>query len=545
MGCDKVEVDPESTAASVILQAMTPVYIGLARHLPIPKCIFLPTNTPTARSEGDFLDLQMQGMTALAPTGRSTTSSPLPLTAIPLGVADFLLQTYLKMIIPQHPIYLIQDVVDAFHAAFYRTAINRNLATEPSYRDTYIVSLIMAISLSTSARHKQAHAQSLATGLFQTAMQHAPKMWTNDLPGLQALILSIQYVFLNPSVANLTILSGFVSEAYIDMGLHKELPLNSNIDAQERDLRLRVFWCAREMEIAVAACIRRPPRIPNERITVALPQSLSDFTALPNDTNTLMAHRIWTYRRIESDVMTTLFQSHTMVEDSVPLERWITSIENRVQDWKQDINLGADLNHDESKKALWDELCSFSLIGYHYILVCLYGPCPRLPTRTRPDLLKAFSAAIHVISGYHDQANSEVGHIKYLFHSCYHTFTSATVFLHVLQACKDEIFNFHSLTEIANLLDRFATVFSMMAECWPAASQCLLEFEQLLKPIKDEYTIFCFERTSEDAFNPQIRNGWEAVGVGVGADPDERVLYGDFYQVPYDWNVAFGFDIDP
>lgn len=51
-------------------------------------------------------------------------------------------------------------------------------------RDTYIINLVMAISLSTAARSKQKSAQSFATGLFQTALMHVSATLTNDLGGL-------------------------------------------------------------------------------------------------------------------------------------------------------------------------------------------------------------------------------------------------------------------------------------------------------------------------------------------------------------------------
>jgi hypothetical protein len=220
-------------------------------------------------------------------------------------------------------------------------------------------------------------------------------------------------------------------------------------------------------------------------------------------------------------------------------------MEKHLEEWQEEINFAAACSKDESKRTLWDEMKLYSEIGYHRILVCLFGPCPRLPTRSRSDLLKAFAAAVCVATAYHKQANSEGGHIKYVFHSCYHTFQSAFVFLQALQICKDDIIESHSFTEIENSLDCFATLFSTMAERWPAVSRCSQEFEQLLRPIKDEYTNFVFERASNPNYDTPVQNGWR----NFSDDPSKENLYDNLYDVPYDvpydWNVEFGFGIDP
>lgn len=300
------------------------------------------------------------------------------------------------------------------------------------------------------------------------------------------------------------------------------------------------------MEIAVAACVRRPPRIQNEIISVPLPYELGDRAAsqITADTShhspTFMAHRIWIYRKLESEIMNVLYRSDTLAEDSLSLGPWIAKIEKSVEEWLQEINLAAACSKDESKRSLWDELKLYGEIGYHYVLVCLFGPCPRLPTRSRRDLLKAFAAAVCVASRYHDQANSACGHIKYVFHSCYHSFSSAITFLQALQVCKDDIFDSHTFTEIENSLNSFATLFSTMAERWPAVSRCSQEFEQLLRPIKDDYTNFIFERTSNPSYDTLVQNGWRTIVDDTGKEN----LFHNFNEVPYDWNVEFGFGID-
>lgn len=522
--------------------ALTPASIQIGLNLKVPKCVFTPTQPPTTRNKLDLSELQENNS---APS----RSSKLSLTAIPLGVAEFLLNTYISRVVPQYPIYPVADVVRSFKAIYHRPATFRALTSEPSLHDTYTVSLIMAISLCTSARHKQVRAQSLATALFQTAIQHAAEMWSNDLSGLQALILAMQYVFLNPQVANLTILSGFACEACIDMGLHHEPPLDSGLTAQQLELRRLVFWCAWEMEVAVAACVRRPPRIENRIISTSLPFELNDLTSPPSrlgttdKSATFMAHRIWIYRKIESEIMSVLYTNHAGLEDSFDSgdpDSWLAGIETSIEQWLQEINSAAELNEDPSKQSSWEEMKLYGNIAYNYTLVCLFGPCPRLPTRSRSDMLKCLAASVCVASGYTDQANSAGGYLKYLFHPCYHTFSSGMLFLTILKDFKGAISGSHTVIDVEYSLDCFRTLLSTMAERWPAVSRCQQEFESLSQSVKDDYTDFIFERTSSSDQRTNPQDSWQA----IIDNPMVEGIYGGFNDVPYDWNLEFGFGIE-
>lgn len=253
-----------------------------------------------------------------------------------------------------------------------------------------------------------------------------------------------------------------------------------------------------------------------------------------------MVHRICAYRKLESDIMNVLYPSYTQAEDSLTLEPWIAKMEKSIEEWQRVINVAAACSEDESKRSLWDELKLYGKIGYNYVLVCLFGPCPRLPTRSRPDLLKAFAASVCVASAYHDQSNSAGGHIKYVFNSCYHTFSSAIVFLETLRVCRDDFFQSYIFTEIENSPDCFATLFSATAERWPAVSRCSQELQQRLQPIKDDYTNFVFERASNAGYEMPVQNGRR----DDVDDADKENLYENYYDVPYDWNVEFGFGID-
>lgn len=539
---------------------MTTSFLGLTETIRLAGCAAAPTQIPSAKKPFGLTDLDENHPRSIL----NQQPSHLSLRSVPSSVADFLFDIYINRIITQYPIYYSADVVHSFNAIFHNDA---DPSSQPEARDIYIVSLIMAISLSTAARSKQARAQSLATGLFKTAMLHVSTVLSNDLAGLQALLLLIQYTFLNPSVANLWLLTGLSSEACIDMGLHQELPATADHDLLERDMRRRIFWCAWEMEVAVCAGFHRPLRTQNKHISVSFPSEFGDCAISRTHIDTtgpktkFVPRRIWMFRKIESDIMSILYQNEPLPEDCLSLEAWVTRTEAEIREWMEDAHRTAALNLDPSVKSQWDEMELYADIACNYILVLLFRPCPRVKLPSREYLLKGFTAAVQVATGYWEQANSEFGYMKYVFHPCHHTFSSAVVFLQALQYCKVEISELYALEEVEGYMMSFSRFFSTISERWPAATRCLQEYERLLGPIKKEYSDFVLHRAR--IFNEQSSMDAYTMGdyLGDAADLDESFAFWEvsnpfigftgndpidtYTYPPYDWNAEFGFGMDP
>lgn len=170
------------------------------------------------------------------------------------------------------------------HTAVFHSEKQATSARKADVYATYTLNLIMAISLSIAARSKQARANAIASGLFARGMEQLPGVLTNDLRGLQALVLLTQYTFLSPGVASFWLLTGFMSQACIDLGLHQEMaepPEGSHGQPNIpwpllRDLRRRIFWCAWEMEVAVCGALLRPITLLRRNVTTEFPSVLDD-----------------------------------------------------------------------------------------------------------------------------------------------------------------------------------------------------------------------------------------------------------------------------
>lgn len=481
-----------------------------------------------------------------------------PLTFFPVHVADFLFDNYVNRVAPQYPIHYTPDLIAMHRAAFHETDANGNPRGATAPYDVFTLNLIMAISLSTAARSNQARANAIASGLFEKAMEHISEVLSNDLRGLQALIILTQYTFLNPGVANFWLLTGFISQACIDMGLHHELPDHPDVSALDRDMRRRVFWCAWEMEIAVCGALLRPITLLRRTITTKFPSQLEDtaFDSTGVNANArstkFTSQFIWRYRQVECDIVPVLFHDEPIPAEFPSLEDWISHQERTILSWKAEIHQSCSRNTDPQLQLQWDEMKLYSDIATDYILVTLFRPCPRIKDPPADNLLKAFSAAVGVADGSWRQANLEFGSSKYVFHACYHSFSAAITFMQALQRIKTRIFATHTWEQVQADMETFSRFFATVAERWPAASRCLEEYERLLGPIKQEVAEFLAHSPST---MPDNLVSWEP-GTDTGSFLEEALNFNTFFNMmtpglgdtvggylstPMDWD-DFSFD---
>ncbi|KAI9376126.1 hypothetical protein BJX61DRAFT_553141 [Aspergillus egyptiacus] len=515
------------TQPGEVLEDAHPSFLGLIQDSRIAGCVAVQTQIPSVRTTYPVSDLNENHPRAIV----NQQASILSPTAVPSRVADFLILTYTSLIIHSCPILCEDEAKGAFDAVL---ASVFNPACDA--RNMYIVSLIMAISLSTAARNKLARAQSLATALFKNAMLHLSTVLTNDLQGLQALLLLIHYTFLNPTVGNLWLLTGISSEACIELGLHQEVQPGSGLSPLDLDKRRRIFWCAWEMEIGVSAALRRPIRTLSKHISVSFPR--------PTPILLPIATLIWRYRQLEAELVSILHGDEPIPARFSSLEAWMADMETKVVEWTHELQQSVAANECSSPaQPQWREMALYGDIAYPYCLLLLYGPSNRVKTPTTPDLLRAFRASIQVAVNYWEQSNSEFGRIKYTFHTCYHTFAAALVFL-----------RHYTYDKVQECAQCFARILSSIGERWPAAARCLDEYNLLLEPIMKSYsdtllqqqgfpdpflTEGCFGEPFDvvdyenfiHIFNPPH---------GVADNP----LFSSPTSIPSDWDTEFQFGIN-
>ncbi|OAL48348.1 GAL4-like transcription factor-like protein [Pyrenochaeta sp. DS3sAY3a] len=555
---------------SLVNQAMediTPSFLGVSKARPLLQCVVKATRLPSKKGPVVSTDLDENHPRSIL-NPQPTKGLFHDLMPDEVG-ANTLLQIYLDRVITQYPIYHRNDVTIAFNSIYHRKA---STPGEDSLRNRYIVCIIMAISLTTSARHKVQKANETAYQLVRHAMQWIPDVATNDVPGLQAILLLTQYIFLNPRMADLWLLTGLISQAVIDLGLHQELPNDSSVSPYQRDMRRRIFWCAWEMEVGVCCIFLRPTSLPIRRIEVAFPLEIDD-TAItqasmePSGRVSKFTQRIiCRFRLIEVDIISVLWHGDPVPKDCASIEEWMERCVNAMNEWQREIYAAKDANQDRGLVPRWTEMCLYTDIACPYILVALNRSSRRIPNPTTNQMMIALVNAVKVADGYFKQSEAEAGKIKYVFHPCHHVFNCALVFLQGLQKCKQEIAELYSWHEVEEWMEVFAKCFSSIAERWAAAKRCLEEYGRLLAPIKKEYLEFLSQGGSFLPPTPHQPPGQDgpsqhySAPLPVHAEIDEAYQFWSVFNPtttridsegvsayaynvpPRDWNAEFSLD---
>lgn len=477
-------------ADSLVNQAMediTPPFLGVSKARPILQCVVKGTQLPSRKGPVGSTDLDENHPRSII--NPPTISLFRDLIADENG-ARILFENYLERIITQYPIYHRTDVVTAFNSIYPKRASKTG---DDDIRNQYIVCMIMAISLSTHARKNVAKANQQAYQLVRCAMQWIPGVATNDIAGLQAILLLTQYIFLNPSMADLWLLTGLISQSVIDLGLHQELPNDAQISDYQRDMRRRLFWCAWEMEVGVCSIFLFPTSLPIKGIQVKFPLEIDDTAITQHGTvpegrvSKFTQRIICSFRLIEAELVSIMWHDEPIPKEFDSIEAWSQSCIDRILLWQREIYAAASANQDPGLFARWEEMTLYSDIVAPYFYFMLNRPSKRLPVPTTAQRMIALEHAVKIAAGYFKQSEAAPGRIKYVFHPCHHVFHCAIVFLEGLQYCKQEVLAKYTWEQVEDSMNVFAECFRSIRERWAAATRCLEEYERSLAPVKKEY----------------------------------------------------------
>lgn len=554
-GCGAGKCSRADSLVDLAMQDITPKFLGVTQKRPFLSCVVKGTQLPSRRGPVGSTDLDENHPRSIMNPQTNTNY----LDSIAWKTASGLFNNYLERVITQYPIYHRNDVTAAFNAVYVPMSSPRQATS----RDRYIVSIIMAISLSTAARTKQEKANALASLIVRQAMQYIPDVATNDVPGLQAILLLTQYIFLNPSMADVWLLTGLISQAVIDLGLHQELPNDASISAYQRDMRRRLFWCAWEMEVGVCCIFQYPFTLPVQRINVEFPVEVDD-TAITQARidpsgriSKFTSRRICLFRLLEAEIISVMWHGQPVPQEYPSMEHWKQSCMQRIEKWKSEIYEAAAANRDPSFVERWKEMTLYSEITVPYVAVAVYRPTKAVPSPPTDHLLVAFHNTVLVANGYCQQNDADYGRIKYVFHPCHHVFNCATVFLRILSICPRQLSEIYSFETIEEYTRRFATCFRNISERWPAARRVLEEYERLLVPVKQGYQEYLAQKaiqrrisetpldgTYNGYFAEQMdepANAWSIFNPTAASSLSDP-LSAASYNAPYDWHAEFDLD---
>lgn len=546
------------------MEDITPPFLGVSKARPILQCVVKGTQLPSRKGPVGSTDLDENHPRSII--NPPTISLFRDLIADENG-AKILFDNYLERIITQYPIYHRTDVTKAFNSIYPQKP---SKSEDDCIRNQYIVCMIMAISLSTHARKNVVKANQQAFQLVRCAMQWIPKVATNDIAGLQAVLLLTQYIFLNPSMADLWLLTGLISQSVIDLGLHQELPNDAQISEYDRDMRRRLFWCAWEMEVGVCSIFLFPTSLPIKGIQVKFPLEIDDTAITQHGTvpegrvSKFTQRIICSFRLIEAEFVSVLWHGEPIPEEFDSIEAWGQSCIDRIRQWQHEIYAAARANQDPGLLARWEEMMLYSDIAVPYVFFMLNRPSKRLPVPSTEQRMIAMTHAVKIAAGYFKQSEAAPGRIKYVFHPCHHVFHCAIVYLEGLQYCKQEVLTTYSWEQVEEWMNIFAECFRSIRERWTAATRCLEEYERSLAPLKKEYMELYASKASIKALavpltappstcgqglNDELGHAMTEVGGGLShwnlfnptatSDPSDPLNAYAYTTTPRDWNAEF------
>lgn len=405
---------------------------------------------------------------ATTPEGRCVDASTL--ATLPDHVIHTLVRKYVRCILPQASVMLPSDVdrhLDIVLAQMREFRPGRSTEkVEPSF-SFLVIYIILAISSTLGCAKSQHESRCIAFSeiLFREGISHLSTSlpFPDDLAGLQATLLILQYAEINPKCANIWILNGSAMRSCLELGLHREPVRAIALDDAMVDLRRRVFWTAYCLDRTVSPALQRPLSIPDSVINARVP---TDLASGPDEANQASKHsgRRWIeHCRIQSELAEVHFQGK-------PLNRgW--------SDWVADMDRTLTCWYRQEQSP--DDAVEFA---YTHGLVRLHRPSPRNPMPSAESLMSAFEAACR--SAKYKREPILSGFVRKLWLAAHNTAETAMVAIFCLRHAFDQIVAKYSVTELFDMTKTFtANLLTLAAQGWPEISNFAATFEKLLAPL--------------------------------------------------------------
>ncbi|EXJ81535.1 hypothetical protein A1O1_07599 [Capronia coronata CBS 617.96] len=418
------------------------------------------------------------------------------LLTLPDHVIQALIHKYVVHVLPLTPIFLAEDInrhLDAVRAKLRQHHTGRPPErVEPSF-DFLILSLVLAIASTLGCAKSQHESRCIAFSeiLFREGIGHLSTgmPFPNELAGIQATLLILQYAEINPKCGNIWILSGAAMRSCVELGLHRE-PRGTIIQGHDTvKQRRRVFWSAYCMDRMVSPALQRPLSIPDRSINTLYPTSIPTSVApssrgSPPTVSGLATVRLIEYCRLQSELTEVHFQSKPLTEDWAA---WVADMERALNRWYREGSKPDD--NDE--------------FAYAYGLVRLHRPSPRMVMPPKQSLVAAFDAACK--SAKHQHENIASGIFRRLWLASHQTAETSMVAVFCLRHAFDHIVASYTLADLFDMTKRFiSNLLTLAAQGWGEIATFAATVDRLLSPLinaamkKDPLSLLSYPQDMDD-----------------------------------------------
>lgn len=436
---------------------------------PSPLPLSTRTAAPNTRVSGNTRTPYLMSMFKTCDT---------PMQKIPRDIALRLTTNYNEKILPIFPCFNAESIWGHFNRVYEDSS-----GTRDKY-STYVVSMIIAISIATSIDNNVAKITKLTQQNFAIAAANM-NTWLKEpsVRALQAVLLLIQYGFMLPEAVDVRRLVALAMSLVVDLGLHLE-PVEGNIRPRPMsidgdvhpELRRRIFWVAYDMDRSICTTYHESPHLSEDVITVGLPSDEMikiGSAQLPSSKRSLILTIALT-RQIQGEIFKVNWQCQnptigldTNFNTDAEHLRWTQNMEEKVHSWMNAVI--------SSQPELPIPSWIAQVVAYR--MVSLHRPCPRRPNPPAESLLKCFEAAKQDAECFLDLLQTSC--MRFTFYAVHQGFECAMAMLYALQHGKAHIAAKYSNREVFGSVHQYSSLFLILTRYWPAAARCSDIFEHL------------------------------------------------------------------
>lgn len=320
-------------------------------------------------------------------------TGPLPLP--PKRLAQRMCDAFFEFIHPQYPILHYQTTLDAVKHIYQ----NDNVAPVITFQ-VFMVLAIGAIALSMRSKVRLP-SDSYCLAAIEVFSRINIE---NSMQGLQCLLLLSIFALHSPCTRfNVWYLNYQCLAAVLDLGLQRNITVESGISLLEQEMRTRIFWNCILLDRTVCTIMGRPIGLRDEACELRLPQEIEDaMLATPlqtssSSTRTLgIAYSIHLFRatKINSEIK---YVANSIVQEA---PRYAYPPQTNIHGWQDNVlrqldgwlaNIPSDGQHPNEFMQL---VCR---LRYHGLCLLLLRPSPAIPKPTADALVRCQKSATESI----------------------------------------------------------------------------------------------------------------------------------------------------
>ncbi|KZF26204.1 hypothetical protein L228DRAFT_242637 [Xylona heveae TC161] len=223
------------------------------------------------------------------------------------------------------------------------------------------------------------------------------------LQALQATLLICLWLMRTPTASaseDLWQLSRFAISSAQAMGCHRNHP-RRDIDASERELRSRIWWCSYALERTIAVALGRTLSLRNQAIDTPYPRNNADdaltdeeakYASAFKSMGIIPAVHLFRLTRILGDTLESVYIARPRVRPSLSLKatRQVSEdIRTELRRWEQEIDLYTPIGSRENKELR---------IRHSLASLLLNRPSPSFPLPAQENMQACLSASSTAIT---------------------------------------------------------------------------------------------------------------------------------------------------